>query len=146
MGLASIYCLKSWWVMSRLHLARPPGVWRGQLLRDAPRLQRQALPGVHCTLCNLPLVTRGDLLKSVPWSKSDIFLFFWPYAAQIVFFVGVSTPQWTKSGGASLFFLVGPEIWVFQYWCHTLTQGFLGHKVAYINQRSILRPPISGIW
>ena len=36
---------------------------------------------------------RGDLLKSVPWSKSELFLVFRPSATQIVFFVRVLIPQ-----------------------------------------------------
>ena len=78
---------------------------------------------------------RGDLLKSVPWSKSELFLVFRPSATQIVFFVRVLIPQWGKSGGASLFFLIGLENLVFQYWCHTLTFGFLGHKVTNIDKQ-----------
>ena len=35
----------------------------------------------------------GDLLKSVPWSKSELFLVFRPSATQIVFFVRVLIPQ-----------------------------------------------------
>ena len=48
--------------------------------------------------------SRGDLLKSVPWSKSELFLVFRPSATQIVFFCeGFDTTMKKKWRGKLVF-------------------------------------------